>query len=379
MNSAGRGVRHSWVIVAPCPQDPVDNPGFTTVCCLPVPADRDGPKWNSYHDVACRFRSPEDPFGPFPVRGSDSDRGTGRAVPPTRHAGSGGNGHREPVRCARVLLRGGGCRHPADHRLPAGRLPQRPAGAERSQTGAGPASPPGPERDRLPQPASAGQPGLSGRRTRRGRGAGADGLRTLQRGPHSAHRRATGGGRPLPSRATGRMGGGHAADPCPAVSRAALRRDSTARPARGRGDRGAAGRPRLQARAAAGRHQRGLFHRGRDLRGARRAAVHSRGCLRGPGRAPAFDARALLQVGRGDAPAIRRPARGGGQHAGRSPPSCPPSRPARDAARPRNCAPRPGPASRSVWRLRPAPPASTRPPARPRKKATAIGWTTSSA
>ena len=85
-------------------------------------------------------------------------------------------------------------------------------------------------------------------------------------------------------------------------------------------DRAGAARSRLRARRAAGRHQRRALPQGRDVRGARRAAVHRAGCAhRGSQPTPA-DAGALLQVGGRDAPGLRRPARSLRQHPDDRPP-----------------------------------------------------------
>ena len=101
----------------------------------------------------------------------------------------------------------------------------------------------------------------------------------------------------------------------PALSRAAA-------PWRGcrAADRAGAARSCLRARRAAGRHQRRALPQGRDVRGARRAAVHRAGRPhRGPQPAPA-DARALFQVRGPDAGGLRRPARGLRQHPDDRPP-----------------------------------------------------------
>ena len=77
------------------------------------------------------------------------------------------------------------------------------------------------------------------------------------------------------------------------------------------------------ARPAAGRHQRRALSQGRDVRGARRAAVHRSRARIIEDEAPPAHARALLQVGRRDAGGLRRPAGGLRQHPRRSPAAAP--------------------------------------------------------
>ena len=231
--------------------------------------------------------------------------------------------HQQPVRRAGVLRQAGRCRHTADRRLHAAGRFRRPAagqrpGARRRQSSALPArrraGPAREQRDGLPEPDEA----CLARLLRSGRGRGpahpdraagnmGRGADRADRRPRRAHRQGAARG----SEGSGvRAAEGAGED----FRRPAVRRDPAPRPEARDRDRAGAARPRLCARAADRRHQRGLFRLARRLRGARRAAVHRRGQLRRRGRPPAAVARALLQDRRADGRAVRRPARGARQH-----------------------------------------------------------------
>ena len=134
-----------------------------------------------------------------------------------------------------------------------------------------------------------------------------------RRGPDPADRRAGGAGRPAAAGGPARGGRGAGCN-FATLSRPPLRRAAAPRPGERGGDgTGAAGAGGV-ARVADRRHQRRLLRRARDVRGARRAAVHLAGGAPRRHQPAAAHARALLQERRRDAGAVRRPAGRDRQH-----------------------------------------------------------------